>query len=555
MDFDPHADIPARRQQPAVIFLDAVRGLGALIVPVLILLVTRNGDRQQQVILVISGIYIVGSLIFQYVAWRHFTFEVTGSDLRVYSGVLERKERLVPLERIQSVDIQETLLQRLFQVVGVRVETAAGGSQSADVKIDALTRADAEQLRRRLGVIQRGAPAPAPATSGAATGPDGATGADWTPGVVGEPGAPLAPAAPVSTVASEGEPIRRLGTRQLLIAGITSGTIGPALAVVGFLSQTADDFLPNEVYERVFSGASSLGLRAIITLVIGLGLLAWIMATVGAVLTYGNFELRRAGDRVVISHGLLDRRRRTVPVARMQAIVVHEGILRRPFGLASVSFMSAGYGQEQGESATLWPLLRKDEAMALVAEVAPSLATSIEPADLAGPPPRALSRYLVIDLVSWLVFGGLILAATWAVTSGVLPFRWTWLQWWWGGLVLAALPVVALDSFMRYRDAGWRIDPSELLVISSGGLTRKTTVVPRRRIQFRVIERNIFQRRANLATLKVGIASGGGGGEAKIEHLDQEVVSTIVSDLAPPPLPRRMSPPAVDWTAASTITP
>ncbi len=385
MDFDPHSDIPPRRQQPAVIFLDAVRGLGALTVPLIILLFNPGGDRQQSVILALSGVYIVGSLIFQFIAWRQFTYEVTGSDLRVHSGVLERKERLVPLERIQSVDIHETLLQRLFQVVGVRVETAAGGSQSADVKIEALNRDEAEHLRRRLGVIQRGAPAP-----GQDYADDEASGVT---GAIGVPGESLA--LPRSSLADDGVLIRRLSTRELLLAGVTSGTIGPALAVVGFFSQVIDDILPNEVYERIFSGASALGPRAIISLVIGLGLFAWILATVGAVLTYGSFELRRAGDRVVISHGLLDRRRRTVPVARMQAIVVNEGLLRRPLGLASVSFESAGYGQEQGESATLWPLLRKDEAMALVASVAPSLATGIEPADLAGPPPpraQSLSR-------------------------------------------------------------------------------------------------------------------------------------------------------------------
>ena len=48
-------------------------------------------------VLIFSAVFIVGSLIFQFVAWRQFTYEVTGSDLRVHSGVFERKERLVPL--------------------------------------------------------------------------------------------------------------------------------------------------------------------------------------------------------------------------------------------------------------------------------------------------------------------------------------------------------------------------------------------------------------------------------------------------------------------------
>lgn len=517
------ADIPPRRQHPAVILLEAARGLSALAVPAILLVVSRGEDRQQFFVL-FGGLWLVVSVLYQVIAWRQFTFEVSGPEVRVRSGVLERKERFIPLERIQAVDIRESLLQRLFGVVGVRIETAAGGSGAADVKIDALTRDDAEFLRRRLGVIARGVPAG-----------DTLAGSE---------------SMPTPTFAAEGELIRRLSTRELLVAGVTSGTIGPALAVVGFFSQIIDDILPEEIYERLAMGATTLSPRTLIPIAVAVGLFAWLLAIAGTVLTYGNFELRRAGDRVVISHGLLDRRRRTIPVARMQAIVVREGLLRRPLGLATVSFESAGYGQEQGESGVLWPLLRRDEAIALVTDVAPGLATSIDPAGLAGPPPRAFSRYVVIDLVSWLLFGAIALAVTWALATGLVFTQLSWLQWWWGGLVFLALPVVALDAVMRYRDAGWRIDPRQLVVISSGGLTRSTTIVPRRRIQFRSIARNPFQRRADLATLRVAVASGGQGGGAAIEHLDLGVAFTILDELAPP-APRATE--AVGWTADGTI--
>lgn len=531
MDSAAIADIPPRRQHPAVILLDAARGLSALIVPAILFLVSGDGGRQVW-FLMIGGVWVALSVVYQVIAWRQFTFEVRGGELRVYSGVLERQERTVPLERIQAMDIHETPLQRLFSVVGMRIETAAGGSAAADVKIEALTRSEAEQLRRRLGAIERAPAVPAPDESARA-----------------------AATAPAPVLLADGELIRRLSTRELLTAGVTSGTIGPALAVVGFFSQIVDDILPEEIYSRLAMDAATLSPRTLIPLIVAIGAVAWLLAIAGAVLTYGNFELRRAGDRVIISHGLLERRRRTVPVARMQAIVVKEGLLRRPFGLASVSFESAGFGQERGESGVLWPLVRRAEAMALVAEVAPRLATSIEPAELAGPPPRAFSRYLVADVLSWLIFSGVVLAISSVLANGVFFGPWGWLQWWWGGLLLLALPVVAVNAVMRYRDAGWRIDPSRLLVISSGGLTRRATVVPQRRLQFRTIERNPFQRRADLATFKVAIASGGEGGHAAVDHLDLAVAMEILDQLAPPPLrmPPVMAP--VDWTATSTMEP
>jgi putative membrane protein len=529
MDPAAIADISPRRQHPAVILLDAARGLSALIVPAILFLVSGDGGRQAW-FLTVGGVWVLVSGLYQVIAWRRFTFEVRGGELRVHSGVLERQERTVPLERIQAMDIHETPLQRLLGVVGMRIETAAGGSAAADVKIEALTRTEAEQLRRRLGAIERAPRTPATGVTG---------------GVATE--------APETGMLADGQLIRRLSTRELLTAGVTSGTIGPALAVVGFFTQIIDDILPEEIYSRLAMDAATLSPRTLIPLIVAIGVLAWLLAIGGAVLTYGNFELRWAGDRVIISHGLLERRRRTVPVARMQAVVVKEGLLRRPFGLASVSFESAGFGQERGESGVLWPLLRRTEAMALVAEVAPRLATSIEPAELAGPPPRAFSRYLVADIVGWLVFSGVLLGMSWVLASGALFDRLTWLQWWWGGLPLLALPVVAINAVMRYRDAGWRIDPTRLLVISSGGLTRRLTVVPQRRLQFRSIERNPFQRRADLATFKVAIASGGAGGGAVVEHLDLTVAMNILDQLAPPASRPVAAAATAGWTANGTI--
>ncbi|MDQ3411153.1 MAG: PH domain-containing protein, partial [Chloroflexota bacterium] len=163
------ADVAPRRQHPAVILLDVGRSLSALILPLLVLAISRGEDNRQLWFLGIGGVWLVISAIYQFVAWRQFTFEVTGSELRVHSGVLERKERLVPLERIQAVDIHETPLQRLAGVVGVRVETAAGGAEGADVKIGALTRADAELLRRRLGVTRQSRPVAATSGPGLGT--------------------------------------------------------------------------------------------------------------------------------------------------------------------------------------------------------------------------------------------------------------------------------------------------------------------------------------------------------------------------------------------------
>src|SRR5687767_7986168 len=101
------------RQHPAWIFLSAVRQLRGLALPFVVVLLT--GDRRgDEWILVVGGVLTVVGILARTVAWWQFRYEVTGSELRVYSGLLARRERLVPLERIQAVDIAETPLQRLL---------------------------------------------------------------------------------------------------------------------------------------------------------------------------------------------------------------------------------------------------------------------------------------------------------------------------------------------------------------------------------------------------------------------------------------------------------
>jgi putative membrane protein len=62
------------------------------------------------------------------------------------------------------------------------------------------------------------------------------------------------------------------------------------------------------------------------------------------VLAHAGFTLSREGDFLYVKRGLLERREATIPLARIQAVRISEGVLRQPFGLASLRVESAGYG-------------------------------------------------------------------------------------------------------------------------------------------------------------------------------------------------------------------
>jgi putative membrane protein len=472
-----------RHLHPVAMLIGAIktlrRWIGGLVFPGIALLMSQ-GFSLRTVALFLLGILVVGVLaaLWGFLSWRATTYAVAGDSFRLRRGVFQQNERTIPLDHVQSVDIVQGVIQRLLGVYEVRIETAGGGASEPDASLSALGRAAAQALRREIAGSKRERPEEATAP----------------------------------TV------LRRLSTRELLVAGATSGQIGVAFSLLAVGSQFLDDFLSEDFVRRIVETLAPNWLMVLFILVpVGL-LLAWFLAIAGTVLAYTGFTLAREGDFLYIKRGLLERREAAIPLARIQAVCVSEGVLRQPFGLAAVRVESAGYGEDAGVSTMLFPLLRRDEVDEFLAGAAPEFAVNppLEPL-----PRRALRRYvlraafaylivaLVAALVSFLVFQS---------AAGLLAFL--------------LIPPAAAYGWLCYRDAGWALE-EDRLVVRYRRLGRKAAVAPRRRLQAREVVRSPFQRRVRLATFLAEVASGSGGSALQVKDLDARAAETLAGDLGP----------------------
>jgi putative membrane protein len=479
-----------RHLHPSYIFIGAVSTLRALALPILIALVSGGGFLAATSYLFILGIALLG-VIHRAIDWWRFTYEVTPRELRVESGVISRRERTIPLDRIQSVDINESLLQRLFGVVRVRIESAASGGKGSDVNLAAVSRQDAAALRAELTAVTHGQAATASASPASAPEPD---------------------------------LILRLSPTRLLLTGATSGRVGPALGVIAAAFQLLQDVASNDLWTRAERVGENASLNGVVVLIFLLAIGAWVLAIGSTILTYAGFELRRAGDRLQISYGLLERRRSTIPLARVQAVTISEGLLRQPFGLASVRIESAGYGKDAAASGVLAPLIRRDEIAGLLDRACPEYTVDLSVLPLARLPQRARRRYFGGPVFAVLALTGMMVIAA-GLLSGI---GWRWGLW---GLALG--PIIVIWGLLRFHDAGWLLD-DEKLVVRERRLDRMTTVTERRRLQHRSVHQNRLQQRADLATFGAAVASGGQGGVVSIAQLDQAVAFDLLFRLAPP---------------------
>jgi putative membrane protein len=454
------------------------RWISGLVLPGIVLLMSQ-GFSLWTVTLFLFGLLVVAALaaLWGFLSWRATTYAVTGNSFRLRQGVLQKNERTIPLEHVQSVDTVQGVIQRAFGVYEVRIETAGGGVSEPDASLAALDRGAAQTLRREIEGSYKAR-------------------SEQTIGL---------------TI------LRRLSTRELLVAGATSGQIGVAFSLLAVGSQFLDNFLSVDFARRLVDTLAPNWLMVVLILVPSGLLLAWLLAIAGTVLAYTGFTLSREGDFLYIKRGLLERREATIPLSRIQAVRISEGILRQPFGLASLRVESAGYGEDAGVSATLFPLLPHDEVEEFLASTAPEFA--VVPT-LKRLPRRSLRRYVFRATIPALL-------ASVAALGGLMVFGSAlWL------LSLLLIPPSAAYGWLRYRDAGWALEGDRLLV-RHRFLGRKTAVAPRRRLQSRGVVSSPFQRRLRLATFVAEVASGSGGSALRVKDIDAGSVKTLAVSLGP----------------------
>jgi putative membrane protein len=417
--------------------------------------------------------------------WLRRTYALEGGALRLEEGVLARKLRAVPFDRIQQVDLVRKPLHRLLGVATLRVETAGGGS-AAEVDLDVVTLAEARALRTtllRAKARLSDAPAGRVATDRPAAGPDGAEAAE----------------APAERV------LLRLRLGEVMLAGVTGSRAAAALVVLGPLSQATDWFpgLNDWLFRRFDPEAVAPTTPAAFLVVAVLAVVVWLgLAAASSIVTDYGFTLARVGNDLVVRRGLLERREAVLPLARLQVVRIEESLLRRVLALASIRIQSAGRtgGGDQTASRLAIPVLQRTQVNRVLDELLPGASPVLR---LLAPPPAARRRAVTRSVLRTIVLVAAVALPLWLLASpGAAALSAA------AVLAAAALALAVAAGLAAYRSLGHAAGQG-FLYARVGVAIRVTTVVPVAKAQSGSVRSSPFQRRAGLATLHVDIAGGG----------------------------------------------
>ena len=96
-------------------------------------------------------VVVVFAVVFlvQWLSWKHLSYELLPEEFNLYSGILNKKRRHVPYQRVQSVNQQAGVLQRILGVCDVKIDTAGGASNDA-IMLKFVQTSEAEALRSEI---------------------------------------------------------------------------------------------------------------------------------------------------------------------------------------------------------------------------------------------------------------------------------------------------------------------------------------------------------------------------------------------------------------------
>ncbi len=116
--------------------------------PLIIIFLFKSPDARAAYLSYIAMGIAFLSMLASIISYFKFYYYVEGEELIIEKGVIQSKRLNVPFERIQTVNFEQNIIHRIFNVVSLEIDTA--GSKGKEFSITALSKERAEAIRNYL---------------------------------------------------------------------------------------------------------------------------------------------------------------------------------------------------------------------------------------------------------------------------------------------------------------------------------------------------------------------------------------------------------------------
>lgn len=473
----------ARRLHPLTLLQQVLTSLPAVAV-VLFPLLASPGDGEAWLNFLPAVIYGVVVLPVMGLRYLRFRYWITPSEIVIQKGVLKTQHRSIPIERVQNVQVIRSLVPRLLGMAKVKVETAGSGSTEGTLEYVALP--EAERIRETVRDFQRKRGVqPGTAEAAPATEADAAETAEEEAGE-----------------AAEQEVLYEMPLGRVLLSGMFRFSLALIALIFSALQYTGFDdpdalghlFRNGPLHALGVAVLASPLVAAVLSVVL-ISLLGWLTGIALNLNRYYGFRLWRARGKLHYRRGLFTVSEGTIPLEKVQAVILRTNPLMRLFGWFILEVQAMGV--EGSNHRTAVPLAKKREVLALARRIHPFRLPEHFAHVSRLTIRRATVRYT-------LALGALVGAV--GIVGGFFVPGFFWREALWG---CVAWPLVPAWAFLRYRNLGYALG-GEGLFVQRGVVRHRIWLLPTEKQQVFYTTASLFQRRLGLKSLYLDTAGAGG---------------------------------------------
>lgn len=305
-----------------VLFADTFQGIIRGLLPLLVIWVLKF-DQLNKLYLVLGvlGLLILVGVI-AYVQYLNFTFFIDDEkdEFIINKGVLNKTKIAIQLSKIQQVNINQSLIQRIIGVYALDVDTA--GSSNKEVKIRAISHSLAISLKTKLLET------------------DVKKEADFSEENAAE---------------IEQNEIIIISFLSLIKVGITSKYGRTFAILMAFLATIYENLqhwindnndVENKIDHYVNQNQSLFGITIALFLVL---LLILIINLVRTIVKYFNFKIAKQHKSLILSYGLLNTQNTIIKPEKVQILTISTNYFQKKLNVLDIKIKQAFIGDSEKE--------------------------------------------------------------------------------------------------------------------------------------------------------------------------------------------------------------
>lgn len=409
-------------------------------------------------------------LIISILRFWNFKFYVSEEGFHLEKGILNKENTLIPRGKIQNVYIKQNLLQQLIHVSSLTIETA--GNDKAEVEISALESSFALELKRDLMSHK---------TS--------------------------------ESLQEDTIVYYQASLKTLILEGATNNHIKSSFLLFGFFMglyyenrKFLEELPINDSLEEFLNAGSSSLLVILFPVAV---LLAGVIffSIIKTILVNYNLKVIEEKQNIEISKGLFNKVTLNLLPSRIQIVTITTNWLKQLFKLHTIHIKQAMASKNQKEQLSVVGL-NVDQVYYLIRHVY---------ADFKNPenklkPEFYFKRLLIIRC-----------AIVLSVLNGIIFMTGNNGLWW---LNILAIPYAILYVQIVYRKAFYSMDET-YVTVEGGFIDSFRHIIEIHKIQSVSFTQSIFQKKKNIASLKIGTASN----NLQIRHIKEEQAKHLMNYL------------------------